>query len=186
MTKALRTDPLRNFKFQVEFASAPDDLGGGLSKLGFISMSGINVQTEMIAYREGGFNTSPHKMPGQTDFGPVTFTGGVFADRTGAWDWTKQMYAVQWGNGLLSQGDSFRTDVIIRVLDHPVTRGPAAGKESPAGAKLAFRLYNAWLQGLAWNDLNAGDNSLMIQQMTLVHEGVDVKYGDAASTNWAN
>ncbi len=187
MAKAMRTDPLRNFKFQVEFVNKPIP---GLVNLGFVSVSGVNIQTEMIAYREGGMNTSPHKMPGQTDFGPVTFTTGMFADRSAAWDWTKMMYCIQWGNGLLSQGEEFRTDVIVRVLDHPVTLGPQSGGPersiNPSGAKAAFRLYNAWIQGLAWNDLNAGDNSLLIQQMTLVHEGVDTKWDTAATTNWTN
>ena len=73
-----RTDPLRNFKFQIQIVGAPDltthtsgGSGTGLDGLGFAEMSGLSVTNELIAYREGGMNTHPHKMVGQSDFPPV-------------------------------------------------------------------------------------------------------------------
>jgi len=41
---------------------------------------------------------------------------------------------------------------------------------------LRFRLYNAWPTSIAYSDLNAGDNALQVEQMTLVHEGLDMKW----------
>ena len=82
----LRTDPLRNFKFRVSIS--PNDVAGdgnledlakSLSTLGFAQMSGIAVTNEVIPYREGGMNTHPHKMVGQSDFAPVSLARGVFA-----------------------------------------------------------------------------------------------------------
>ena len=69
--KTTRTDPLRNFKFTVKFVPLDDELRNmttGIGDLGFAQMGGLSVQNELIAYREGGMNTHPHKMIGQSDF----------------------------------------------------------------------------------------------------------------------
>jgi hypothetical protein len=66
-----RTDPLRNFKFTVRFVPIDDSLKSlldGVGDLGFAQVGGLSVQNELIAYREGGMNTHPHKMIGQSDF----------------------------------------------------------------------------------------------------------------------
>ena len=53
--------------------------GGDIfGQMGFMSVDGIAMNTDMLPYREGGFNTSPHKLPGQTDFSPLTLSSGVF------------------------------------------------------------------------------------------------------------
>ena len=36
-----------------------------------------------------------------------------------------------------------------------------------------YRVYNAWPTALAYSDLDAGANQLLIEQMTLAHEGFD-------------
>ena len=67
MAKTQRTDPLRNFKFTVQFIpldTALTNLLVGVGDLGFAQMGGLSVQNELIAYREGGMNTHPHKMVG--------------------------------------------------------------------------------------------------------------------------
>jgi phage tail-like protein len=76
MATTARIDPIRNFKFNVQ-ASLPGETDP-FAKFGFMSVEGIAMNTEMVAYREGGYNTSPHKLPGQTDFSPLTMSAGVF------------------------------------------------------------------------------------------------------------
>ena len=73
----VRTDPIRNFKFEVTFipleqsqstgVGAPNTINlgqfaAGINQIGFAAMSGLTVQNEVIQYREGGMNTHPHKM----------------------------------------------------------------------------------------------------------------------------
>jgi phage tail-like protein len=84
MVATLRTDPLRNFKFRVQII--PKKSSGNLSTalagigdLGFAQVSGISVTNEVISYREGGMNTHPHKMVGQSDFAPVSLARGAFS-----------------------------------------------------------------------------------------------------------
>lgn len=59
----LATDPLRNFKFNVNIMHP--NLSG-FASLGFMTVSGLNITTEVIPYREGGMNTTTQKMPGLT------------------------------------------------------------------------------------------------------------------------
>ena len=180
----LSADPLRNFKFQVEIFHIDDDLSKGLAKTGFTSVDGLNMSTEMLPYREGGWNTNPHKMPGMTDFSPVTLSSGVFWQKPGMWNLAKQMFAVQWGNGNIAKNSDYRFDMMIRVFDHPVTKGEgAAVKGDTGGAVLAFQLYNAWIANVAFSGLNAMDNAILVSQMTVHHEGLDVFWGSGEVTN---
>jgi len=75
----LATDPVRNFKFVVEFLpeNADGKWGASFGKMGFVSLSGLSVTTESIAYREGGYNTNVHQIPGQSSFSPISLSKGV-------------------------------------------------------------------------------------------------------------
>lgn len=199
-TTITRTDPLRNFKFSVQLipkagSDANDTLlfGGtnsGSLTIGFAAVSGISVQNEVIPYREGGMNTHNHKMVGQSDFAPVTFSRGVFANQPQMWRW--QQYMHRWnqanpGENIGSNGSAtdYRCDIIVKVHDHPVTVDGSnyvndASRNSPASApaKLAYRLFNCWPGGYALGDLNAGESSIIVQQLTVHHEGFVVAWDD--------
>lgn len=184
MARSGITDPLRNFKFLVQFIHPT--YSNELAQMGFMSVSGLAVSTEAIPYREGGMNTSPHKFPGQSDFAPITFVNGTFRDKYAMWYVQRQLYFYQQGGGTLdfagSGAGDFRCDIIIRLLRHPVTRGAEAAGYLYSGVEWAVKLYNAWPTSLAYSDLNAGDNSVLVQQATFVHEGFDIKWGDGAAT----
>ena len=146
--------------------------------MGFTSVEGLSMSTDVTAYREGGWNTNPHKLPGQTDFAPLTCSSGVFWSKPGMWEAAKQMFSVQWGEGNIGLHGEFRFDAIIRVLDHPVTRGPESGvRGNTSGAVLGFKIYNGWVANVAFGGLNAGDNSVLIHNMTVHHEGLGVAFG---------
>lgn len=174
----LSEDPLRNFKFQVEIFHTDSGLQRGLGVMGFTSVEGLTMSTEMIPYREGGWNTNLHKMPGMTDFSPVTMSSGVFYQKPGMWNLAKQIFSVQWGQGTLPSGTDYRFDALIRVFDHPVTTGAgAAVRGDVRDAVLGFYVYNAWVANVSFSGLNAIDNSILVQQMTIHHEGMDVFWG---------
>ncbi len=158
----LATDPLRNFRFhvQVNHPKFP-----GFAKLGFMSVSGLSITTEVIPYREGGMNTTTQKMPGQSDFAPVTLSKGMAVGETYMMDWMKELFYVMQGEGTRAATTlDFRHTVDIWVMDHPVTLGNVP-------VKAHFQLKNAWPTAIAFSDLDAGANAVMINQMTLAHEG---------------
>lgn len=180
----LRADPVRNFKYQVQLFHSQATLQTQIAEMGFMTVEGISMNTEMVPYREGGWNTNPHKLPGQTDFAPLTMSAGVFYTKPGMWNLAKQMFSVQWGQGTIGFGEEFRFDMAVRILDHPVTDGPASGStRDTSGSVLAFAFYNCWAASVGFNGLNAMDNSVLIHQMTVHHEGFDVFFGNQDARN---
>ncbi len=185
MATAARIDPIRNFKFNVQAILAGE--ADPFAQFGFMSVEGIAMNTEMIAYREGGWNTSPHKLPGQTDFSPLTMSSGVYhTPESPVWALAKRMFSVQWGAGYLGMSngaiDEFRYDLVVRVLAHPVTKGAESGSSSStAGAILAYKFVNCWTASVGFSGLNASDNAIVVQQMTVHHEGFQTYFGSVAA-----
>jgi phage tail-like protein len=196
MANTTRTDPIRNFKFEVQIqprsSSALQSVfsGAGL-KMGFAVVSGLAVQNEMIAYREGGMNTHPHKMVGQSDFSPVTFSKGVFAGQRSLYQW--QQFLHSWSSGSLgdlgstSADNDYRCDIVVSVFDHPVSAGnydstfsTSTATPSRGNIKLAYKLFSCWPGSYALTDLEAGSSSIMIQQLVVHHEGFEVQFADDA------
>lgn len=189
MTRPINSDPLRNFKFHVNihYPEIP-----GMLRMGFMTVSGLAIQSEVIPYREGGNNTTTRKMPGQTDFGPIGLSRGMMAapvngGGTGtneAWRWFTRLFHVLQGGGEGGPATDFRATVHVDVLQHPITRGPeATGARPPVKAR--FEIFNAWPMALAWSDLDAGGNAVMIEQLTLAHEGFRVLWSSLAPGDFA-
>lgn len=195
MARASATDPVRNFKFQVTIQPSGNlarHVGAEIGNLGFSVVSGLSVTNELIAYREGGMNTHPHKMIGQSDFAPVTLSKGVFGHESSLYDWQTFLHSWSQGGqqgGSTSGANDYRADVLIAVFDHPVssgsyaTPGATGSAPTPAGqAKLAYKLFNCWPGSYSLTDLNAGDSSIMIQQLVLNHEGFHVEWAPSAGS----
>lgn len=168
---SVKTDPLRNFRFQVNI-SHQTSKGNMAARLGFMTVGGLSVETDLIAYRQGGFNTTTQKMPGQTNFPPLTLSRGMMVGYGDQYEWYKEIFSVISGRGP-SRGAAptdFRADIDIYVLAHPWTRSTSV----PVKAK--YHVYNAWPQSLAYSDLDAGGNGLIMEQMVLQHEGFGLVY----------
>ena len=161
----IQTDPVRNFKFHVNINKTPARGGQSLTRLGFMNMSGLSATTSTIPYREGGNNTTQRKMPGQTDFADITLSRGVVLGMNQPWNWMEEIFHVNQGEGSGRPGNNFRCQIDVLVLAHPVTYSG----NTPAYVK--YRIYNAWINGLAFSELDAGGNAVYVEQMTIVHEG---------------
>lgn len=181
------TDPVRNFKFLVKFSptgGSTTGWNGGFGTMGFVSLSGLSVNTESIAYREGGYNTNMHQIPGQSSFTPISLSKGVMLGQNGNSLWMKRLFAIMTPSATSGIGANFRCNLDIQVLSHPNPAGwKGSGSTAPDAAtaydqhtSLRFKVYNAWITSLAYSNLDAGANSLMVEEMQLVHEGFDVSY----------
>jgi phage tail-like protein len=169
---SVATDPLRNFKFRVQIHHPGIT---GFATMGFMAVSGLSITTEVIPYREGGMNTTTQKMPGQSDFSPLTLSRGWATGQGEMWRWMKQLFVVMQGTQSGKAGEEFRHNVDIKVLDHPT-----AGQSS-AKVKSWFRVFNSWPTSVSFSDLDAGANAIIVNQMTLAHEGFDVAVAKNAS-----
>jgi phage tail-like protein len=198
-----RTDPIRSFKFEVQFltptvltdlvdptkvtqpgANAPQkglgEFAEGLGNLGFAAMSGLAVTNEVIQYREGGMNTHPHKMVGQTDFTPISFQRGVFEKQDQMWKWQRFIHNWQSGVPGSTGGMDYRCDVLVWVYDHPhsqATYSDNAGLSANGATtmngnkKLGIKIFNAWPASFTMSGLNASGSEIMVHELSLVHEG---------------
>lgn len=188
---SLMTDPVRNFKFLVTFLPTNDWKDASKpAKMGFVSLSGLTVTTESIAYREGGYNTNVHQIPGQSAFTPITLSKGVMLGQNSNPKWMKRLFSVMTPSVTSGVGAGFRCNLDIQVLSHPNPQGSTGGASGQAEnpedqhTSLRFKVYNAWISSLAYSNLDAGANTLMVEEMSLVHEGWDVAY--AADYTLAN
>lgn len=190
------TDPIRNFRFLVKFEPLSGSDWKQDAVIGFTSVSGLALTTESIPYREGGYNTTVHQIPGQTTFSPVTFQRGVTIGSRQHYDWTRMLFrALNGGDQLYANQSSFRANVTVDVLNHPVPYSTNTGYGTNTLERTAadddlvvarFKLYNAWPTSLAYSDLNAGDNALMVEQMTIVHEGMTVGWAERSAVDGGN
>lgn len=195
----LATDPLRSFRFYVEFEAVgingeavfddrikSSDAAASTSGKsvgwagGFTNISGLNITTQSIQYREGGYNTTVHQVPGMTTFSPITMQRGVLYGNDQAITWMRGLFAAAAGDGLkvgLAEKKTFRVNLKIWVMDHP-----NAGPTDANVPRMGFKVHNAWISGLNYTDLNANDGAILFESMSLVHEGLSVFFTDTGFT----
>ncbi len=59
---------------------------GSVVRAYFKECSGLQMETEVTPYAEGGLNTYTHKLPGRTSVGNITLKRGLVQDDE-LWDW---------------------------------------------------------------------------------------------------
>lgn len=191
MATATRTDPLRNFKFQVQITPSGEGLNSftpDLGKLGFSSMTGLSVTNDLLAYREGGMNTHTHKMVGMSDFSAVSFVRGVFAGGNELWKWQQFIHAWEAGvpGGSGTDNGDYRCDITVKVYDHPTTSNTytysggntavSSATTGPGKVRLMMKLFNCWPGVFSLGGLSAGESGIMVQELTVHHEGFVVAF----------
>lgn len=78
----VRADPYMAFNFLVEIEGV---LAGGFSEC-----TGLNVETEVIDYREGGLNDYVHHFAGPTKYTPLILKHGL-TQIDGLWSWHQKV-----------------------------------------------------------------------------------------------
>ncbi|MBX3257537.1 MAG: phage tail protein [Chitinophagaceae bacterium] len=137
--------PLPKFHFRVEW---------GGSKIGFTEVTGLNIENEMIEYRDG---SSPEyhkiKMPGLQKYGNVTLKRGMFSSDNDFFIWLNTVS--------LSKID--RRDITISLLNE---------EHNPV---YIWRLKNAWPTKVTAPDLKSDANEVAVETIELAHEGLVIE-----------
>jgi len=137
--------PLVKFHFQV-------DWGG--TKIGFTEVSGLDVETEVVEYRQGASKEySKIKMPGMQKFSNITLKRGTFASDNEYFQW--------WNTVKLNTIE--RRDVTIKLLNE---------EHNPV---VTWKVKNVWPTKIQSTDLKADGNEVAIESMELVHEGLTIQ-----------
>ncbi|MDQ2088746.1 phage tail protein [Marimonas arenosa] len=138
--------PIPKFHFQV-------DWGG--TKIGFTEVSGLEVSTEKIEYRDG---VSPEyvklQMPGMQTQSQITLKRGIFAGDNEFYDW--------WNTVALNTID--RRDITISLLNE---------EHDPV---VVWKVKNAWPTKVTSTDLNSTGNEVAVETLELAHEGLTMEH----------
>lgn len=137
--------PLPKFHFQVEW---------GGTKIGFTEVTGLDVETEVIEYRDGSMREySKIKQPGMQKYPNITLKRGVFA--------ADNEYFAWWNTVSLNKIE--RRDLTISLLNE---------NHEPV---VVWKVKNAWPTKITSTDLKAEGNESAIESIELVHEGLTIQ-----------
>ena len=137
------TDPYRGFRFKVQI--------DGITKAGFREVSGLDMGTDAVDYREGDEETRLRKLAGLQKFSNITLKRGITQDQD-LWKWRSMVM-----DGKIQ---SARKSGQIIVLDDE-------GKEA---AEWAFT--EGWPTKLTGPTLNATANDVVVDVLEITHEGL--------------
>jgi phage tail-like protein len=148
---AQRFDPYKNFKFRVKW--------DGRYVAGVSKVSALKRTTEVVKHREGGDPSSSRKMPGRTEYDPVTLERGVTHDPEFE-AWANKVWNFGAGLGAEVSLVNFRKDIIIEIYNE-------AGQ-----LVLAYKVFRCWVSEFqATPDLDSNANAVAIQHIKLENEG---------------
>jgi phage tail-like protein len=142
MATGERVDPFRNFNFLVEIE--------GITQAGFSDCTGFGANTDPIEYREGGYEMTTRKLPGQTKYPNITLKWGL-TDSRELYDWYRDV----------TKGKIVRKSGSIILL----------GLEGDEVCRWNF--YEAWPTKWDGPDLSAKGTDVAIETLELAHERVE-------------
>ncbi|GAB2808446.1 phage tail protein [Ferruginibacter profundus] len=143
------TWPMPKFRFEV-------DLGTQLKKVAFQEISGMDVENQVIEYRNSNSPLfSTEKMPGMTKYGNVTMKRGVFVNDNSFWQWHDE----------IKMNTITRRTVIIRLLDES------------NNVTMQWTLNNAWPTKITSTDLKSDGNEVAIDTLEIAHEQLIIANG---------
>ena len=148
---AQRFDPYKNFKFRVKWDGR---YVAGISKVGALKRT-----TEVVEHRVGGDPSTVRKSPGQSKYDSISLERGVTHDPDFE-AWANKVWNFGAALGAEVSLADFRKDLIIEMYNE-------AGQLA-----ISYKVYRCWpSEYQALPDLDAGDNAVAIQMLTLENEG---------------
>lgn len=139
--------PLPVFHFQVEW---------GGTNLGFAEVSGLNIETQIIEYRDGlNKEYSASKMPGIPKYGNITLKRGIIPNDNEFFAWlsTTSLNKVE------------RRDLVISLLNE---------NHEPVMTWKAVSAFPVKIEGPG---LKATGNEVAIESIEIAHEGLSIENG---------
>jgi phage tail-like protein len=139
--------PLTKYHFSVDWQG---------TKIGFTEVTGLEVTTEKIEYRDGASpEFSKKQMPGMQSYGDLTLKRGIFAGDNEFYQW--------WNTVSLNQIE--RRDITISLLNE---------NHEPV---VVWKVKNAFPTKVTSTDLNSTGNETAIETLVLAHEGLTMENG---------
>ena len=139
--------PLPVFHFQVQWGGA---------NLGFAEVSGLNIEVQVIEYRDGLSPVySARKMPGIPKYGNITLKRGITPADNQYFQWLNET----------KLNKAQRRDLVISLLNE---------NHEPV---MTWKAHNAFPVKIEGPGLKATGNEVAIESMEIAHEGLTIENG---------
>ncbi|MBG6132812.1 phage tail-like protein [Aquimarina sp. EL_43] len=142
--------PPVGFHFRVEFINIGND-----NDVRFQSVGGLNMELEVENIKEGGQNLFEHKLPGRSKFSDLTLKRGLLLDSD----------IIKWIKNALYNKEFEPVDMNISLLNSDHT------------ALLTWKIFRAWPRKWSISDLNATENSIMVETLEIVYNYFEIEKG---------
>ncbi|MCB0502354.1 MAG: phage tail protein [Bacteroidetes bacterium] len=134
--------PPVGFHFRVEFINVGND-----NDVRFQSVSGLNMELDVENIKEGGQNLFEHKLPGRSKFSDLTLKRGLLLDSE----------VIKWIKSALYDREFKPANMNISLLNN---------NHEPI---LTWKIFNAWPRKWNVSDLNAAENSIMVETLEIAY-----------------
>lgn len=137
--------PLAGYHFQVEW---------GGSRIGFSEVSGLEIETDVIEYRDGASKEyGSQKMPGRPHYRNIVLKRGVEPDDNEFFEWINT----------IKMNDVERRDLTISLLNE---------EHEPV---MVWKVRDAFPVRLSGPDLSATESEVAIETLEIAHEGLVIE-----------
>jgi phage tail-like protein len=140
--------PPVGFHFKVEFLSLGND-----NDTRFQSVSGLNVEYDTESFKEGGENRFEHKLPVRTKFPDLSLKRGMLTD---------------------SKVINWCLDAVQNRTIKPVQINVSLLNEKHEALR-TWSVFNAWPRKWQVSDLNAQENSVVVETLELSYTYFTIK-----------
>lgn len=140
-----RVDPFPRYVFLVEIE--------GIARAGFMTVSGLEEETEVREYREGGDNSTVRKLAGLNSYSPIVLEMGSTFDKS-LWDWRQKVKREG------AQGNRKSISVIQQ-------------NEKREEVK-RWQVFDAWPSKFTGPEFDASSSDTAVESVEIQHEGLDL------------
>lgn len=134
--------PPVGFHFKVEFVNIGND-----NDSRFQSVSGLSVEYDMESFKEGGENRFEHKLPVRTKYPDLSLKRGMLTDSK----------VIKWCRDAFNNRSFAPAQVNVTLLN-----------EAHQPLK-TWKIFNAWPKKWSVSDLNAQENSIVVESLELAY-----------------
>jgi phage tail-like protein len=143
--------PPVGFHFKVEFVGIGND-----NDIRFQSVSGLNVEYDTESFKEGGENRFEHKLPVRSKYPDLSLKRGMLTDSK----------LIKWVLGILHDRDF--------INNKPALVNVQLLNEKHESIK-QWEIIDAWPKKWSVSDLNAQENSVVIETLDLAYKYFNIK-----------
>lgn len=145
MATGNRSEPLTGYHFYLEL--------DGIAEAQFCECSGLDSESNIIEYKEAGKGgtTVIKKVPGELKWSNIVLKRGITGDMR-LWEWRKQIE-----DGQVESARKNGSIVLYNQMNEEVAR---------------YNFEYGWPSKITGPQLNANNNDIAIEEITIAHEGL--------------